>query len=158
MKNFDWPSTVYRVFAIANFVVVAIGLAFLVRSTLGVHTSSLGNTVTQPYFLHFYWTMIAANLCFFVFLVLGAVYLLRLRALGVAICSIVFTGEILYFLGIGFLSPFVPRDVAMSIAGAAGIGNLPLYPQLVSAYPLLGLGCLNLARFRRSVTVHSARA
>lgn len=50
LTNLDWPSTVNSIFAIANIVVMVVGVAFLVRSAWGIHTRGLGNTLAQPYF------------------------------------------------------------------------------------------------------------
>jgi len=36
----------------------------------------------------------------------------------------------------------------MSIAGASGVGDMGIAPQLITAYPLIALGGLNLARRR----------
>lgn len=149
MKHFDWTSVVYRAFAITNFAVAAIGSIFLASSARVVLIKAVGNTSTEPYFLISYWTMTAVNVCFLSFLVLGGTYLLRLRSMGVVICNIVVFGEILYFLGLSFLwSPALPKVTSMSVAAATGIGNMGLSPQLISAYPLIGLVCLNLARWR----------
>ena len=154
MKHFDWPSAVYRAFAITNFAIAVIGSIFLVSSVLAVLLKPVGNTPAQPYFLTSYWAMTVANICFLSLLVLGGIYLLQLRATGVTICNIVFFGEILYFLVIGFLwFPAWPRVISMSVGAATGVGNMGLSPQLISGYPLIGLVCLNLARWRRQAGI-----
>ena len=50
LMNLDSRSTVNSVFAIANLVVMVTGVVFVVRFVWGIHTSGLGNTLTQPYF------------------------------------------------------------------------------------------------------------
>jgi hypothetical protein len=140
-----WPLFTLRAFAVANFIVVALGLLFLVDSVYGMRVA-LRNTTETPYFIASFWTMTAINVCFLSLLVLGGFYLLKPRMLGVAVCNAVFISEILYFFSIGFFFWGLPRNISMGIAAATGIGNMGLSPQLVSAYPLFALGGLNLAR------------
>ena len=132
-----------------------IGAVFLVSSGWAVHAGVVGNTPETPLFVASYWTMTAINVCFLGFLVLGSVYLFQLRALGVAICNIVFVGEILYFLVTTFLwfPRILPEAMTTSVAAATGLGNMGLSPQLATAYPLIAMGCINLARlFQRKGT------
>lgn len=148
MEYPKWPLFTFRAFAIANFIVASLGLVFVVEAVYGVRAAALRHTTETPYLIFSFWAMTAINLCFLGFLVLGSVYLLKPRMLGVVVCNAVFITEILYFLsgGMFFWGPAVPRSISMSVAAATGIGNMGLGPQLVSAYPLFALVGLNLAR------------
>ena len=149
MEYSKWPLFTLRAFAVTNFLVAALGLSFLAISVHGVRAGAVGNTSTQPYFIPSFSTMTAINICFLGMLVVGSVCLLRAKMLGVALCNVVFAGEILYFISLGFLwGPPFSRNVAMSmsIAGATGVGNMGLGAQLLCGYPLIALVGLNLAR------------
>lgn len=145
----NWPFFTLRAFAVANFIVAALGSFFLLGSVYAVtRAGALRNTPETPYFVPSFWTMTAINVCFLGLLVMGGFYLLRPRMLGVALCNAVFISEILYFLSISlfFWGPALPKNVSISIAAATGVGNMGLGPQLISAYPLFALRGLNLAR------------
>lgn len=148
MEYPKWPFFTLRAFAIANFIVAGLGLLFVAEAVYGVRAAALRNTTETPDFIFSFWVMTAINLCFLGFLVLGSVYLLKPRMLGVVVCNAVFITEILYFLsgGMFFWGPAVPKSISMSVAAATGIGNMGLAPQLISAYPLFALVGLNLAR------------
>jgi hypothetical protein len=150
MENPNWPAVIFRVFAVTNFLVAIVGAFFLASVVPSVVVGSIGNSAEEPYFIQFYWSMTAINVCFLGLLVLGGVYLVRLEKFGVVICNVVFVAEILYFfLGIGLLwSPAFSRPISGSAAAATGVGNMGLSPQLISAYPVIALVCLNLARWR----------
>ena len=146
MSSIDWPSVTYRTVAIANFLMAAAGAFFLASSILVVSTR-LGNDPTQPYFLASFWTMVVININFLAFLVFGSIRLFQLRGIGIAICNIVFSVEIIYFVVISLL--WFPSAISMSVAGATGIGNMGIGPQLPYGYPFIALACLNLARWYR---------
>jgi hypothetical protein len=146
MNSVDWPSVTYRTVAIANFLMAAAGAFFLASSILVVPTR-LGNDPTQPHFVAAYWTMVIINISFLALLIFGSIRLFQLRAIGVTICNIVFSAEIIYFVVLGLL--WFSSAISMSVAGATGVGNMGIGPQLTCAYPFIALGCLNLARWYR---------
>ena len=148
MKTFDWSAVTYRVFATGNVLVVLVGLLFLVPTAWSVGVGAVENAPPNSHFAFWFWAMAFMNLCFLVSLVVGGIHLVRLRPSGVTICNAVFVGEITYFLTIGFLWSALP--VASGVAEATGVGNMGLSPQLISAYPLIALICLNLARRKRT--------
>jgi len=150
MKTFDWPAVVYRAFAIGNFLVVIVGLLFLLPTAWDIHIGTVENVPENSHFATWFWAMFLINLCFLTLLVVGGVHLFRLRPLGVTICNAVFVGEIAYFFVIGFLWSALSRPDG--VAAATGVGNMGLSPQLISAYPLVTLVCLNLARRKRMKT------
>ena len=147
MENPKWPLYTLRAFAVANFLLIALGLSFLASSAHSVAAGAIGNTFRQQYFLPAFWTMTAINVCFLAVLAFASICLLRLSTLGVSVCNAVFAGEILYFIFLGFLwRPIISESLSMSIAGATGVGNMGLGPQLLCGYPIIALCGLNLAR------------
>jgi len=89
--------------------------------------------------------MTAINVSLLAVLVFAGVRLLQLRPRGVTLCNVLFVAEVLYFFCIPW-SPNFPRSVSMSIAGATGVGNMGIAPQLLTAYPIIALIALSLAR------------
>ena len=152
MQVVKWPSRVFRVFAIANFLLVGAGLLFLSSSVVAAGAGTIGNTPAQPYFLWAFWTMVATNFILLALLILGGIRLLQLKTQGVVVCNAVFVAEIVYFVALGFLWSAVPRSLSMSVAAATGVGSMGLSPQLICGYPLVALVCLNLARQRLDAT------
>ena len=65
--------------------------------------------------------------------------------------AVVFGAEIVYFLGDILLFWVLLRSRPEITVGFFGIAQIPLDPQLVTGYPLLGGVALLLARIRRSV-------
>ena len=158
MKTFDWPATTYRIFAVGNVLFVVAGLLFLIPTAFTVATGTVEDESAYPHFQYWFWTMFFINICFLSLLVVAAVHLFRLRSSGVAICNIVFAGEISYFLAIGFLWFYLSNPGGL--AGATGVGNMGISPQLLCGYPLVALACLNLARRKHgnALTVPAASA
>jgi hypothetical protein len=152
MQIVKWPSHVFRVFAIANFLLAGVGLLFLSSSVLAVGSGKIGNTSAHPYFLGAFWTMVATNFILLALLVLGGIRLLQLKAQGVVLCNGVFVAEIVYFIALGFLWGVPPPSLSVSVAAATGVGSMGLSPQLICGYPLVALVCLNLARPRLNAT------
>jgi hypothetical protein len=93
--------------------------------------------------------MVIINMSFLAFLIFGSIRLFQFRAIGITICNIVFSAEIIYFVFLSLLSFVSSRAISMSVAGATGVGNMGIGPQLPWAYPLIALGCLDLARWYR---------
>jgi hypothetical protein len=104
--------------------------------------------------------MTAINLCFVAALVVSAIYLLKLKMIGVVICNVLFVSELVYFLVFVTLlwSSLFSSGISMSAAAATGVGNIALAPQLICAYPVVGLVCLNVARWRRKREILSMGA
>lgn len=150
MQVVNWPPLVFRVFAIANFILAGLGLLFLAPVTMWVVlVGAVGKTSAYPYFLRAFWTMTATNIVLLTLLIFGGIRLLQLRTSGVALCNAVFVAEILYVIAVGFLwTTAVSTSVSGSVGAASGVGSVGLSPQLICGYPLLALVCLNLARKR----------
>jgi hypothetical protein len=143
-KSVKWPSRVFRFIAIANFVFVSLGLLGMGGEVLFITTAPVANSPAQPHFLQAFWTMTAINFVLLLWLALGGIRLLQLRVQGVTICNSVFVTEILYYL---IIIPF-SGTLSSNIAGASGEGNMGIFPQLITAYSLIALVGLNLARRR----------
>ena len=158
MKNVNWRVLIYRLFGVLNLLFAAIGAFFEASSITAVRAGVLANTSDAPYFLAFFWIMFALNFCFFGLLALGGVYLLRLKNWGVTISNIVMTAEIVYFPLIGVAWSSFSKTMSMSVAGATGIANVGIGFQLITAYPLFALGCLNWVRWwhKRRTLIRSA--
>jgi hypothetical protein len=147
MKTLDWPATTYRTFAVLNVLFVIFGLLFLIPTAYTVAYGTVEDASSYPHFKYWFWTMFFINICFLTLLVIAAIYLFRLRPTGVTICNIVFVGELSYFLAIGVLWSYLSNP--SGIAGATGVGNMGVSPQVLCGYPLVALACLNLARRKR---------
>jgi hypothetical protein len=152
MKTLDWPAVTYRLFAIGNILVVVVGLLFLLPTAWGVGVADMKNVPANSHFATWFWAMASINAVFLAMLVVASVHLFRLKPSGITICNAVFVGEMIYFFLIGFLWFASPKPVSMGVGAATGIGNTGLSPQLISAYPLVALVCLNVARWKRAKT------
>jgi hypothetical protein len=145
MQAVKWPFVVFRVFAVANFILAGLGLLFLASSVIAVRAGVIGNTSTQPYFLQAFWAMTATDFVLLALLIFGGILLLQLRTLGVTVCNGVFVAEIVSFIAIAFLwSSDFSTSVSMSVAAATGVGGIGTSPQLMCGYPIVGLVFLNL--------------
>jgi hypothetical protein len=156
MKTFDWSATTYRIFAVGNLLFVVVGLVFLIPTAFTVATGTIEDASTYPHFGYWFWTMFFINIGFLTLLLIAAIHLFHLRPTGVTICNIVFVGELSYFLAIGLLWFYLSNP--SGIAGATGIGNMGVSPQVICGYPLVALVCLNLARRKRKMTLTSSAA
>ena len=152
MKTFDWPAVTYRVFAIGNVLLVLIGLLFLLPTAWSVHIRAVENAPANSNFATWFWIMTSVNLSLLVLLLVGGVHLFRLRPSGVTICNAVFAAEIGYFFVTGFLWSALRGPISTGLAEATGVGSIGLSPQVICAYPLVGLICLNLARRKQAKT------
>ena len=106
----------------------------------------------QPYLLQMFYLFNALDFICLVFGLVSAVPLWRLKRRGLLLCNLLFGFELLYslanaFLQLAFLgsSSQVLKGIAMSMAGATGIGGLGLALQYVTAYPVIALIALNVA-------------
>jgi len=106
------------------------------------------------------------NLCFLGSLVLGGLLLLRTDRRGLRVCNFLFVAEVLYWIGTPLIGFYLTMSlttrrwaagVSSSVAGATGIGNMGLAPQILTGYPIIALVLLNLA-FRRLARRAEVRA
>jgi len=106
----------------------------------------------EPYLLQMFYLFNALDFICLVIGLVSAFPLWRLRRAGLLLCNLLFGFELLYFFANAFLqlaflssSSQVLKGIAMSMAGATGIGGLGLALQYVTAYPVIALIALNVA-------------
>ena len=147
-----WWARTIRLFAVISLVYVIAGIYFL---SLTVRETYLrGPDLTTPYYDQVFYARSAVNLLFLVGLLVGSVFLWRLRRRGLLICNVVFGGEILYLLLCnGFeicawLSGGTIGLIAQAMGAAGGTGEMGTAAQMITGYPLIALLVLNLAYYR----------
>jgi len=145
-----WAARTIRAFAIVNVLLVMFGLYLLVGTVLRDYGLPPDPTAPAYYHQAFYGKSII-NLLFLIALLAGSRFLRRLERRGLWICNIVFTGEILYFLGtVAFevFSGFAGGEIALigfSMGAAGGTGDMGISPQTLTGYPIIALIVLNIA-------------
>jgi hypothetical protein len=145
MRN--WGRTLIRSFGIANWFYGLTGAYFLVA---GLRFNHFG---PSPYEKEAYYFYVAINALFLFGILLSGYWLILIRRRGVVLSNYVFSLEILFFVVSTLVSLHLamssdPRTVSvgMSLGAVGGIGNMGTALQLITGYPLIALGALNLAR------------
>jgi hypothetical protein len=144
----DWGRTVIRSFGIANWFYGLTGAYFLVDGLRRVN--HFGRYPYEAKAYYFYVSINAALL--FAYFITGY-WLILIRRRGAVFSNYVFSIEILFFV----LSSLIPLklvmsgsatavSVGMSLGAVGGIGNMGTALQSITAYPLIALVALNLAR------------
>jgi hypothetical protein len=144
----DWGKTLIRSFGIANWFYGLTGAYFLVDGLRRVNHFG-----RHPYEARAYYFLVAINALFLVAIFLGGYWLILICRRGVVFSNYVFSIEILFWL----LSGLVTLKLAMSgnatavsvgrsLGAVEGIGNMGTALQFLTAYPLIALIALNLAR------------
>jgi hypothetical protein len=129
---------------VPEFWSIASILSHLVRGPRSAHLDTVAPFTNQVTIV-----MIVINGLFLAVLILSGIWLLRLRTNAVRMCNILFSAEVVYFIGVVFLwANFLgfPEKVVRSIAAASGVGNIGIGWQLVIGYPVLSLVVLNIVR------------
>ena len=144
----DWGRTLVRSFGIANWFYAVTGAYFLVDGLRRVNHFG-----PNPYEAKAYYFYVSINALFLFGLLLTGYWLILIRRRGVILSNYVFSMEILFFVLSSLVSLRLamssnPRavSVGMSLGAVAGIGNMGTALQLLTAYPLIALVALNLAR------------
>jgi hypothetical protein len=144
----DWGRILIRSFGIANWLYGLTGSYFLIDGLWRVNHFG-----PSPYEARAYYFYVAVNALFLFAIFLTGYLLILIRRRGVIISNYVFSTEILFFVLSSFTSILLsmsgnPRaaSVGMSLGATAGIGNMGTAPQFITAYPLIALVALNLAR------------
>jgi hypothetical protein len=143
-----YSGVIVAVFGVANFLFAVRGAWFVYETVRDYHraTTRLSNPipVTHNFAITFF-TMTSINVVFLVLVICAGVLLLQFRRSGITFCIAVFAAEIGYWLIEGELGM---TDVSWfrDIGGLGGLGNMGLAPQIVTAYPLIGLIILILVR------------
>jgi hypothetical protein len=141
-------SAITRIIGRLNLFFAAFGLAALVFNTVGLH--GLPDSFIQenaPFFPGPFHAMGFASLALLVPLGAAGFFLLHRRMGAIVLCEIVFASEIVYFVFFWYRWPLgvSPLNVAMV---AAGLFNPGLFLQFVTAYPIIGIVSLEIARRR----------
>ena len=144
----DWGRTLIRSFGIANCLFGLSGTYLLVD---GLRRAN--HFGPHPYEAKAYYFYVAINALFLLAILLSGYWLILIRRRGAVFSNYVFSMEILFWV----LSSLVPLKLAMSgnatavsvgmsFAAVGGIGNMGTALQFLTAYPLVALVALNLAR------------
>ena len=130
--------------AVLNLLFATLGIYFVWQTLRS--TGFLSNTEAQPFVVEAFYAMTVANVILLIALVWAGCLLLRNRKIAVTVCNLIFLAECAY-VGVAMIFPVNKGPLRMSVDGAFGIGNMGLAPQLMVAYPLLGLAVLNIGRY-----------
>ena len=144
----DWGRTLVRSFGIANWFYALTGAYFLIGGLRRVNHFG-----PNPYEAKAYYFYVSINALFLFALLLTGYWLILIRRRSVVLSNYVFSMEILFFVLSSLASLRLamssnPRavSVGMSLGAVAGIGNMGTALQFLTAYPLIALVALNLAR------------
>lgn len=144
----DWGRILIRSFGIANCFFGLSGTYLLVD---GLRRAN--HFGTHPYEAKAYYFYVAINALFLLAILLTGYWLILIRRRDAVLSNYVFSIEILFWV----LSSLVPFElvmsgnatavsVGMSFAAVDGIGNMGTGLQILTAYPLIALVGLNIAR------------
>lgn len=149
MRAITGAGRIIRVFAVINAALAILGVTFLLQTAESFR--GIKADASAPYLGGAFYTFWVINfVC--VLVGLGSVFFLwKLKRLGLLICNILFGFEILYWvstlaavLSLGSMCEAC-KPVAMSMAGASGIGNVMIGLQIIVGYPVIAPVALNLA-------------
>ena len=138
-------------------ILVAIGVYFLVGSLLSVSPISQLNDAESPYTSYFYVAYSLANLVFLSLLGVAGYRLFNHMSTGIDLLSLTLKSELAYWV-ITSLFWFLPAPFGMSAAGATGIGNMGIAPQILIAYPISGLVVLWLLKISNVLILEPAHS
>jgi len=146
----DWGRTLIRSFGIANWLLGLTGAWFLIVTQRRVHARHLW---PNSYDAGAYCFLVTINALFVLAILLTGYWLILIRRRGVVFSNYVFSGEILFWvlsiaveLALGMSGNATAVSVGTSLAAMEGVGNMGIAPQILTAYPLIALIALNLAR------------
>jgi hypothetical protein len=144
----DWGRILIRSFGIANWFYGLTGSYFLVDGLWRVNHFGPYAYEAKAYYLY-----VAINALFLLAIFLTGYWLILIRRRGAVFSNYVFSLEILFWV----LSSLLPLilvmsrnvtavSVGMSLGAVGGIGNMGTVLQSLTAYPLIALVAVNLAR------------
>jgi hypothetical protein len=144
----DWGRTLIRSFGIANWVYGLTGAYFLID---GLRRAD--HFGPHPYEAKAYYFLVTINALFLVATLLSGYWLILIRRRGVVFSNYVFSIEILFWvldslvtLKLVMSGNATAVSVGMSLGAVEGIGNMGTNLQMLTAYPLIALVALNVAR------------
>ena len=154
-KTYPWTVVVIRTFVVITGILSLVGLFFILQTSFLFFAVRLPKLEDPAYLQELFYVRTIINFVCVVLLLLACPYLWRLQARGLRLFNAVFVFELFYFLGdpaltliLFFSRHEIASEVADSLAATAGIGNMGLALQLVTAYPIIGLVLLNIS-FRK---------
>jgi hypothetical protein len=146
----DWGKILIRSFGVANCLLGLTGAWFLIGTQWRVHVRHLW---PDPHDAGAYYFLVAVNALFLLAILLTGYWLILIRRRGVVFSNYVFSGEILFFvlssafgLALDMSGNATAVSVGRSFGAMGGVGNMGIAPQILTAYPLIALIALNLAR------------
>ena len=150
----DWGRTLIRFFGIANWFYGLIGAYFLIDGEWR-HARLRQILRARPYDSQAYYSLVFINALFLIVLLLAGYWLIRVNRRCAVFSNYLFSFEILYFIGsawaslaLSISSNVTAASIGMSLGAVAGIGNMGTSVQFLTAYPLIALVALNIARRR----------
>jgi hypothetical protein len=145
----DWGRFLIRSFGIANWFFGLAGAWFLVVTQWRVHVRHLW---PDPYDAGAYYFLVTINALFVVAMFPTGYWLMLIRRKGVVFSNYVFSSEVLFFVlsVVAFFLNFSGNATAVSVGRSLGamdgVGNMGTVLQTLTAYPVIALIALNLAR------------
>jgi hypothetical protein len=147
----DWGRTLIRSFGIANWFFGLTGAYFLLDGLWRVHHfRHLGRL---PYEAKLYYFLVTINAIFVFSILLTGYWLIMIRRRGVVFSNYLFSMEILFWILDAVVSfkllisgNAAAASFGTSLGAVEGIGNMGTNVQFLTAYPVIALVALNLAR------------
>jgi hypothetical protein len=146
----DWGKILIRSFGIANWFFGLTGAWFLVVTEWRVHVRHLW---PDPYDAGAYYFLVTINALFVLAMFPTGYWLILIRRRGVVFSNYVFCAEILFFMLSAIIEVVLGTSRNTSVASAVkslasmgGVGNMGTVLQILTAYPVIALIALNLAR------------
>ena len=125
------PVWIMRLLAITNLLLVTYGILLIAQTAYNVHRYRSIIPVPWPY-----WWMTAINFLFLSALAYASLLLWRLRPRGLILSLVIFVTETFYFFAGGVIWAF-HGPFSRAVAGASGIGDMGIAPQILTGYPVV---------------------
>lgn len=149
----DWGKFFVRLFGVLNLLYGAAGTCYVldgvVRVSQNVHHHAMFSRY-EPIALDMELTL---NALFLAGLILAGYWLVRLDRRGMVLSNYVFSLEILFWvatpavdLALVMSHNATAKEIGIGMGAVAGIGGMGTVLQIVTAYPIIGLVGLNIAR------------
>ena len=151
-----WARILIRALSVANLLQAVVGLVVMGEGVF--RATARFETTGRHYAVFPYRAMIVINLVFLLTLIVGSIYLWKLSRRGLHVCNVLFFSELGYWLLLQRLSSAsfgggtTAESFRIALDEAAVMGNMGLWPQLLTLYPLIALLLLNLAYWKSSET------
>ena len=147
----------FSIFGVLTSLGVFVGCWFLLTTLISVSPIRKLDDAEAPYTSYFFIAYSLANTAFLVGLGVAAYRLFKRIPSGWPLLSWILKAELVYFF-LTSLFWFLPEPWGMSAAGATGIGNMGISPQIVISYPITGVLAIWLLRKLNVVVVDPVAA